>query len=88
MSAETKTKSAKTYVGEVASSKMDKTVVVIVQRKMKHPLYKKYINRRKKYYAHDEQNQCGVGDRVRIVETRPISKHKRWRVSEIVEKAK
>jgi len=73
--------------GVVVSNKMDKTVVVVVQRLVKHPQYKKYVKRRAKYKAHDEQNRCGIGDRVLIAETRPLSKDKRWRVRTIVEKA-
>ena len=78
----------KTREGVVVSNKMDKTVVVSVVEKYKHPLYKKTVTRTKKFKAHDENNECGVGDRVEIVETRPISKDKCWRVSRIVEKAK
>ena len=78
----------KTREGVVISDKMDKTVVVAVIEKVKHPLYKKTVTRRKKFKAHDENNECGIGDRVAIVETRPISKDKRWRVDHIVEKAK
>lgn len=78
----------KTRIGTVVSDKMDKTIVVAVVRKVKHPLYKKYITRTKKFKAHDELNQCGVGDKVKIVETRPISKDKCWRLVEIIEKAK
>lgn len=78
----------KTREGVVVSDKMDKTVVVSVVEKYKHPLYKKTVKRTKKFKAHDENNECGVGDRVEIVETRPISKDKCWRVSKIVEKAK
>ncbi len=78
---------AKTREGVVVSNKMDKTVVVVVQRLVKHPMYKKYVKRRAKYKAHDEQNRCGIGDRVVITETRPLSKDKRWRVRQIVEKA-
>ena len=78
----------KTRVGIVVSDKMDKTIVVAVVRKVKHPLYKKYITRTKKFKAHDELNQCGIGDKVEIVETRPISKDKCWRLAEIIEKAK
>ncbi len=70
------------------SNKMDKTVVVLVERLVKEPLYKKYIKRSKKFHAHDEENQCQVGDRVKIMETRPLSKTKRWRVVEIIEKVK
>ena len=78
----------KERVGIVVSDKMDKTVVVLVSDKRKHPLYKKTITMSKKYKAHDEANECGYGDKVRIVETRKLSKDKNWRVAEIVEKAK
>ena len=78
----------KTAVGRVVSDKMDKTVVVAIQDSVKHPLYKKVIKRTVKHKAHDENNECRVGDRVRIMETRPISKDKRWRLVEIIEKAK
>ncbi|OYT72327.1 MAG: 30S ribosomal protein S17 [Armatimonadetes bacterium JP3_11] len=77
----------KVRVGVVVSDKMDKTVVVAVMRSYRHPLYKKTIRRTKKYMAHDEQNQCRVGDRVEIVETRPLSRRKRWRVRQILERA-
>lgn len=77
----------KTLVGKVTSNRMDKTVVVVVNRLVKDPKYKKYIRRRSKYKAHDDSNQCGVGDRVLLVETRPLSKEKRWRVKQIIEKA-
>ena len=78
----------KTAGGRVVSDKMDKTVVVAIQDSVKHPMYGKIIKRTVKRKAHDEENQCGVGDRVRIMETRPISKDKRWRLVEIIEKAK
>ena len=78
----------KTRVGKVVSDKMDKTVVVSIQDNVKHPLYKKIIKRSVKFKAHDEKNECGIGDRVMIMETRPISKHKKWRVVQIIEKAK
>ena len=78
----------KTREGVVVSDKMDKTVVVSVVEKYKHPLYKKTVTRTKRFKAHDESNECGVGDRVEIIETRPISKDKCWRVNRIVEKAK
>ena len=78
----------KTRVGIVASDKMDKTVVVAIQDNVKHPLYKKIIKNTSRHKAHDENNSCGVGDRVLIMETRPLSKDKRWRVAEIIEKAK
>lgn len=74
--------------GIVVSDKMDKTVVVTVKDKVKHPLYKKTVNKNKRFKAHDENNECGVGDTVEIAETRPLSKDKRWRVVRIVEKAK
>jgi len=78
----------KTRVGIVTSDKMDKTVVVSVKDKIQHPLYKKIINNTIKLKAHDENNECGIGDRVLVMETRPMSKDKRWRVVEIIEKAK
>ena len=77
----------KTRVGIVASDKMDKTVVVAIQDNVKHPLYKKIIKNTIRLKAHDENNTCGIGDRVLIMETRPLSKDKKWRVVEIVEKA-
>ena len=78
----------KTRVGKVISDKMDKTVVVAIVDNVKHPLYKKIIKRTVKLKAHDENNECRIGDRVLVMETRPLSKDKRWRVSEIIEKAK
>ena len=78
----------KTRVGVVVSDKMDKTIVVAVKDSVQHPLYKKIVKRTVKFKAHDEQNACGIGDTVMIMETRPISKDKRWRVVEIIEKAK
>jgi small subunit ribosomal protein S17 len=78
----------KTLTGEVVSDKMDKTVVVSVERRFLHPLYKKYVTRRKRYHAHDAKNSCGLGDAVRLVETRPLSKTKRWRVAAILRKAR
>ncbi len=78
----------KERVGLVCSDKMDKTVVVAIEEKSKHPLYKKTITETVKFKAHDENNECGVGDKVRIVETRKLSKDKNWRVAEIIEKAK
>ena len=78
----------KTRVGKVVSDKMDKTVVVSIQDNVKHPLYKKIIKRSVKFKAHDEKNECGIGDRVMIMETRPISNDKKWRVVQIIEKAK
>ena len=78
----------KTREGYVVSDKMDKTVVVAVEDRVKHPKYGKILRRTKKYKAHDEKNACGVGDRVLLIETRPLSATKRWRVAEILEKAK
>lgn len=78
----------KQRVGIVISDRMDKTIVVAVKTKVLHPLYGKTVNRTTKFKAHDEKNECGIGDTVRIMETRPISKDKRWRLVEIVEKAK
>ena len=78
----------KTRIGIVTSDKMDKTVVVAVKTKVRHPLYGKMVNRALKVKAHDEENSCGIGDTVKIMETRPLSKDKRWRVVEIIEKAK
>lgn len=78
----------KTKIGTVVSDKMDKTIVVAIQDNVKHPLYKKIVKRTIKFKAHDENNECGIGDRVEIMETRPLSKEKRWRLVEIIEKAK
>ena len=78
----------KERVGLVVSDKMDKTVVVAIEERSKHPLYKKTIKKTHKFKAHDEQNSCGIGDKVLIVETRKLSKDKNWRVAEIIEKAK
>ena len=78
----------KTRVGMVVSDKMDKTVVVAIQDNVKHPLYKKIIKRTVKFKAHDEKNECVIGDKVEIMETRPLSKDKRWRVTQIIAKAK
>jgi len=78
----------KTEVGKVVSNKMDKTIVVAIEDSVKHPLYKKIIKRTVKLKAHDENNECSIGDRVRVMETRPLSKDKRWRLVEIIEKAK
>ena len=78
----------KTAVGRVVSDKMDKTIVVAIEDSVKHPIYDKVVKRTVKRKVHDENNQCGVGDRVRIMETRPLSKDKRWRLVEIIEKAK
>ena len=78
----------KTRVGKVISDKMDKTIVVVVENRIKHPLYKKIIKRTYKLKAHDENNECNYGDTVRVMETRPLSKDKRWRLVEIMERAK
>ena len=86
--AEVRTGARKTRVGTVVSDKMDKTAVILVEDRVAHPLYKKIIKRSIKLKAHDEGNQCSIGDRVRIMETRPLSKDKRWRLVEIIEKAK
>mgnify|MGYP006113370613 FL=1 len=77
----------KQFIGLVASDKMQKTVVVEVTRRMRHPVYSKYIKRRKRYHAHDEENSCKAGDRVLIEECRPLSARKRWRVKQILERA-
>ena len=78
----------KTRVGTVVSDKMDKTIVVAVEDSVKHPLYKKIVKRTVKFKAHDENNECGIGDKVEIMETRPLSAQKRWRLIRIIEKAK
>ena len=78
----------KTRVGKVVSDKMDKTIVVEIRTRVKHPLYGKIMNRTNRLKAHDENNECGIGDTVRVMETRPLSKDKRWRLVEIIEKAK
>lgn len=78
----------KERVGEVVSNKMEKSITVAVQRKVKHPIYGKFVTKTTKFTAHDEENQCGIGDTVKIMETRPLSKNKRWRLVEIIEKAK
>jgi small subunit ribosomal protein S17 len=78
----------KTRIGTVVSNKMDKTVTVTVERKVKHPIYGKFVKKTTKFHAHDEKNECTVGDLVRIMETRPLSKTKRWRLVEVLEKAK
>lgn len=78
----------KQKVGVVTSSKMDKTITISVERKLRHPIYGKFVKKSKKFMAHDENNDCGIGDTVRIMETRPLSKLKRWRLVEIIEKAK
>jgi small subunit ribosomal protein S17 len=78
----------KQRIGLVTSDKMDKTVTVMVERRLKHPMYGKFVKKTNKFAAHDEQNSCNVGDKVLIMETRPLSKRKRWRLVEIIERAK
>ena len=78
----------KTRTGVVVSDKMDKTIVVAIKTKVRHPLYGKMVNRTRKFKAHDENNECGIGDTVKIMEARPLSKDKHWRLVEIIEKAK
>ena len=78
----------KTKLGVVSSNKMDKTITVSVERKVKHPLYGKFVKKSTKFHAHDEKNECSIGDTVKIMEARPMSKTKRWRLVEIVEKVK
>lgn len=90
MSTETETiqKNKKTRIGLVTSTKMDKTITVSVERKLRHPIYGKFVKKSKKFLAHDEKNQCDEGDLVKITESRPLSKRKRWRLTEVIEKAK
>ncbi|HRZ97191.1 MAG TPA: 30S ribosomal protein S17 [Paludibacter sp.] len=78
----------KERMGVVFSNKMDKTITIAVKWKEKHPIYGKFVNKTKKYHAHDEKNECNIGDTVRIMETRPLSKLKRWRLTEIIERVK
>ncbi|TDB68806.1 30S ribosomal protein S17 [Arundinibacter roseus] len=78
----------KERVGQVVSNKMEKSCIVTVERKVKHPMYGKFMKKTSKFMVHDESNQCGVGDTIRIMETRPLSKNKRWRLVEILERAK
>ena len=78
----------KERIGLVTSNKMDKSIVVMIERRVKHPIYGKYVKKTNKFVAHDEKNECGEGDLVKIMETRPISKRKNWRLVEIIEKAK
>ena len=78
----------KTRTGVVSSNKMDKTITIQVQRKLRHPIYGKYVKKTKKLMAHDEKNECSIGDTVKIMEIRPLSKKKRWRLLEVLEKAK
>lgn len=81
-------KERKSKIGVVSSNKMDKTITVTVERKLQHPMYGKFMKKTKKFHAHDEKNECNIGDTVRIMETRPLSKSKRWRLVEIIERAK
>jgi len=78
----------KTKIGVVSSNKMDKTITVNVERKVKHPLYGKFVKKSNRFHAHDEKNECSIGDTVKIMETRPMSKTKRWRLVEVIEKVK
>ncbi len=78
----------KTIIGVVVSNKMDKTITIAIERKIPHPIYKKYFKKTTKLMAHDEKQECNIGDKVKVMETRPLSKNKRWRLVEIVEKAK
>ncbi|MDR2038074.1 MAG: 30S ribosomal protein S17 [Bacteroidales bacterium] len=78
----------KERIGVVVSNKMNKTIVIAVKTKVKHPMYGKFVNKTSKFFAHDEGNTCGIGDTVRIMETRPLSKNKNWRLVEIIERAK
>jgi len=80
-------KRTRTATGKVVSNRMDKTITVMVERRVKHPVYGKYITRSSKIHAHDEQNQCGIGDTVTVTESKPISKHKTWKLLEVVESA-
>jgi small subunit ribosomal protein S17 len=81
-------KERKSRIGVVASNKMDKSITVLVERKLKHPIYGKFVKKSKKFFAHDEKNECNEGDMVKIMETRPLSKRKKWRLVEILERAK
>ena len=78
----------KERIGVVASNKMDKTIVVVIERRTKHPIYGKFVKKSTRLFAHEEKNECNIGDTVRIMETRPMSKNKRWRLVEIIERAK
>lgn len=88
MSEQARTSNRKTRVGMVTSDKMDKSCVITITSRYRHPLYGKYIKRHSKLMVHDEENACGIGDTIRVMETRPLSKNKRWRLLEIIEKAK
>lgn len=85
---EAKVSKRKQQVGVVASNKMDKSITVLVQRRLKHPIYGKYVKKSKKFMAHDEANEANIGDTVKIEESRPLSKRKKWRLIEVIEKAK
>lgn len=78
----------KERIGVVASNKMEKTIVVVIERRTKHPIYGKFVKKSTRFMAHDEKNECNIGDTVRIMETRPLSRNKRWRLVEIIERAK
>ena len=78
----------KERIGVVASNKMDKTIVVVIERRTKHPIYGKFVKKSTRFFAHDEKNECNIGDTVRIMETRPLRKNKHWRLVEIIERAK
>ncbi len=78
----------KTRVGVVSSNKMDKSITVVVERRLQHPIYGKFVKKTNKFMAHDDKNECQIGDKVKIMETRPLSKKKRWRLVEVIEKAK
>jgi small subunit ribosomal protein S17 len=84
----TERKLRKTRIGVVVSNKMNKTVTIAIERKVPHPIYKKYFKKTTKLMVHDEKQECGIGDKIKVMETRPLSKNKRWRLVEIVEKAK
>ncbi len=88
MSTETYVSNKKQRIGVVSSNKMDKTITVSVERKLRHPIYGKFVKKTKKFVAHDEKNECNEGDLVKIIESRPLSKRKRWRLVEIIERAK
>lgn len=88
MSSETYTSNKKQRIGIVKSNKMDKTITVTVERKLRHPIYGKFVKKSKKFVAHDANNECNEGDLVRIIESRPLSRRKRWRLVEIIERAK
>lgn len=81
-------KNKKTRIGLVSSTKMDKSITVVVERKLRHPIYGKFVKKSKKFLAHDEKNECNEGDLVKIIESRPLSRRKRWRLTEIIERAK